>query len=552
MRVEARGMTFEVRAGGPEDGEPALLLHGFPQHGGEWDDVVPALHAAGLRTYAPDQRGYSPGARPAEVGAYRIPELVDDAAAVLDALGVDAAHVVGHDWGAVVAWGLAAARPERVRTLTAVSVPHPSAMGHALATDRRQQARSAYMVLFRRPGLAEKVLLAFDAAVLRRMLGEVGDAARVARYADPLRRPGALTATLNWYRAMSGADMKAVAPVAVPTTFVWSDRDVAIGRTAAEACARHVTGDYRFVVLPGVSHWIPDRAPGPLAAAILARTAVGSAPSGPRTPGSFGPARPHTRASLAAQFRDLGVRPGGVLLVHAGLRRLGFLCGGVEAVVLALRDVLGPDGTIVVPTHTPEKSDPAGWGNPPVREDWWPELRAEMPGFDPAVSPSRFMGAVAEQVRTWPGALRSDHPQVSFAALGPAAARIVADHRRADMLGEGSPLARLYDLDADVLLLGVDHGSNTSLHLAEYRWAAAPRTRLGAPVVTGDGGREWVWWDDVDLDESDFAELGRDLEATGAVRVGPVGDGTGRLMRQRAAVDFAVDWLARNRRTEEA
>ncbi|MGR6321504.1 alpha/beta hydrolase [Micromonospora soli] len=273
MRVDARGLTFEVRTGGPEGGEPVLLLHGFPQHGGEWDDVVPALHAAGLRTYALDQRGYSPGARPTAVEAYRIPELVADAAAVLDGLGVTSAHLVGHDWGAIVAWGLAAAHPERVRTLTAVSVPHPAAMGHALATDPQQKARSSYIALFRRPGKAEKVLLALRAATLRRMLGGVGDAARVARYADPMREPGTLTAALNWYRAMSGADMKAVGPVAVPTTFVWSDRDIAIGRTAAEACATHVVGDYRFVELSGVTHWIPDEAPGPLAEAILARVA---------------------------------------------------------------------------------------------------------------------------------------------------------------------------------------------------------------------------------------------------------------------------------------
>ncbi|MEV0214997.1 alpha/beta fold hydrolase [Micromonospora sp. NPDC050695] len=269
MRVDARGLMFEVRAGGPPDGEAVLLLHGFPQHSGEWDDVVPALHAAGLRTYALDQRGYSPDARPAAVDAYRIPELVADVVAVLDALGLDAVHLVGHDWGAVVAWAVAAAHPERVRTLTAVSVPHPAAMAHALATE--QKARSSYMALFRKPGTAERVLLAFHAAALRKMLGSVGDASRVARYADPMREPGALTAALNWYRAMSRSDLAGVGPVEVPTTYVWSDRDVAIGRTAAEACAANVTGDYRFVALPGVSHWIPDTAPGPLAEAILAR-----------------------------------------------------------------------------------------------------------------------------------------------------------------------------------------------------------------------------------------------------------------------------------------
>ncbi|MER5704016.1 alpha/beta hydrolase [Micromonospora sp. NPDC002296] len=272
MQVEARGLTFEVRTGGPADGEPVLLLHGFPQHGGEWDEVTPALHAAGLRTYAPDQRGYSPLARPGAVEAYRLPELVADAAALLDALGVDAAHVVGHDWGSIVAWGLAASHPDRVRTLTAVSVPHPAAMAHALATDTEQKARSSYIALFRKPGKAEKVLLALRAAALRKLLGGVGDAARVARYAEPMREPGALTAALNWYRAMSRADLAAVGPVPVPTAFVWSSRDIAIGRTAAEACAAHVTGDYRLVELPGVSHWIPDEAPGPLAETILART----------------------------------------------------------------------------------------------------------------------------------------------------------------------------------------------------------------------------------------------------------------------------------------
>ncbi|MEV2238860.1 alpha/beta fold hydrolase [Micromonospora sp. NPDC049891] len=271
MRIEARGLRFDVATGGPEQGDPVLLLHGFPQHSGEWDGVLPTLHAAGLRSYALNQRGYSPQARPAEVEAYRLGELVADAAAVLDALGVPAAHVVGHDWGAVVGWALAATHPDRVRTLTAVSVPHPAAMAYALTHDPQQKARSAYMLLFRQPGVAEKTLLALGAAGLRRLLRGVGDGARVAAYADPMREPGALTAALNWYRAMSKADLAAIGPVAVPTTFVWSDGDVAIGRVAAQACAAHVTGDFRFVELSGVTHWIPDETPTPLAEAIVAR-----------------------------------------------------------------------------------------------------------------------------------------------------------------------------------------------------------------------------------------------------------------------------------------
>jgi pimeloyl-ACP methyl ester carboxylesterase len=270
LRVDVRGLAFDVRDGGPEDGQPVLLLHGFPQHSGEWDAVVPALHAAGLRTYALDQRGYSPGARPDAVEDYRMAECVADAVAVLDALHVDAAHVIGHDWGALVAWHLAARHPDRVRTLTAISVPHPAAMSYAMSTDPDQRTRSAYISLFRQAGKAERVLLADDAAALRGILAGVGED-RVETYAEPMLAPGALTAALNWYRAMSREDMAATGAVTVPTTFVWSDGDVAVGRTAAEACARQVTGDYRLVALPGVTHWIPDEAPAALADAALAR-----------------------------------------------------------------------------------------------------------------------------------------------------------------------------------------------------------------------------------------------------------------------------------------
>jgi pimeloyl-ACP methyl ester carboxylesterase len=269
MRVEARGLAFEVAAGGPADGVPALLLHGFPQNSSEWDAVAPILHAGGLRTYAMDLRGYTPGARPDGVDAYRIGEYVADACAVLDALGVDRAHVVGHDCGAVVGWWLAHDRPERVRTFTAVSVPHPAAYAKALASDRDQQQRSAYLELFRTEGKAEEVLLRADAEPLRRMLTGVGDAAE--RYVAPLATPEALTGALNWYRGLSFKEMATLGPVNRPTTFVWSDEDAAVGRAAAQGCRDHVTADFHFVTLTGVSHWIPDEAPDALAGAILAR-----------------------------------------------------------------------------------------------------------------------------------------------------------------------------------------------------------------------------------------------------------------------------------------
>ena len=266
---------------------------------------------------------------------------------------------------------------------------------------------------------------------------------------------------------------------------------------------------------------------------------------------------PRTRTSLAADLRALGVRSGSVLIVHGSLKSLGWVCGGPVAVVQALLDVLGDSGTLVVPTHNPENSDPAGWQHPPVPESWWQIIRDETPGFDPALSPSRWMGLIAETVRTWPGALRSDHPHTSFAAFGPAAEQVVSGHRLDDMLGESSPLGRVNELDGDVLLLGVDHTSNTSLHLAEYRQPRPRRSRNGAAVLAAAGdanprGRAWVEWEDVDVDESDFGALGISLDDSGAVALGMVGSARCRLMRQRAAVDFAVGWIAAHREVPPA
>ncbi|MGC9669289.1 alpha/beta fold hydrolase [Planosporangium sp. 12N6] len=276
MQVAARGLAFEVTVGGPAGGTPVLLLHGFPQNGQMWRAMSPGLHAAGLRTIAPDQRGYSPGARPPDVAAYALGECVADAVAILDAFGVDRAHVVGHDWGAAVGWGLAARFPERVATLTALSVPHPRALGRALLTSLDQLRRSRYILFFRRAGRAEEVLLADGARRLRAIFAGSGlDAAGVDRYVAPLLAPGALTAALNWYRALRLFDRSGLPAVGVPTTYLWSDGDVAIGRVAARRCAREVTGEYDFVELPGLSHWVVDQAPEAVAAAVRGR--VGAA-----------------------------------------------------------------------------------------------------------------------------------------------------------------------------------------------------------------------------------------------------------------------------------
>jgi|SRR5579885_16488 aminoglycoside 3-N-acetyltransferase len=257
---------------------------------------------------------------------------------------------------------------------------------------------------------------------------------------------------------------------------------------------------------------------------------------------------PRTRASLAADLRALGIAPGMALIVHSSLSALGWVCGGPVAVVQALTDVLTLEGTLVMPTHTPDNSEPSYWQHPPVPEAWWQTIRETMPAFEPQTTPTRQMGRIVEVFRTWPGTLRSAHPQLSFAAWGRHAERVTAHHALADGMGDESPLARVYDLDGHVLLLGVGFANNTSFHLGEYRAPDAPRMTQGAAMME-DGQRVWKTYSEVDWDADPFAEIGAAFEATGAVTVGRVGSAEVRLFRQRPAVDFAQDWITRARKT---
>jgi pimeloyl-ACP methyl ester carboxylesterase len=268
MKVAARGLEFDVRVSGPEDGRPVVLLHGFPQHGRMWDGVTARLNAAGLRTYAPDQRGYSPGASPSDVDTYRMSEFTLDAVALLDALGLDQVDLVGHDWGSVVGWNVAGHHAERVRSYTAVAVPHPGAFYAARRIDD-QKSRSAYMLLFAMEGKAEDVLLANDAERLRGLFAPLAPGV-VETYVEPFLKPGALTTALNWYRRL-GRDEVPVATV--PITYVWGTEDPAVSPAAAHLCAEYVAPGvpYRFVPLVGISHWAPDQAPAAVAAAVLDR-----------------------------------------------------------------------------------------------------------------------------------------------------------------------------------------------------------------------------------------------------------------------------------------
>ena len=258
---------------------------------------------------------------------------------------------------------------------------------------------------------------------------------------------------------------------------------------------------------------------------------------------------PVTVESIGTDLRDLGVEPGGTVLVHGSLSSLGWVCGGAPAVVDALQRVVGADGTVVMPTHSAGNSEPSRWENPPVPEEWYEPIRETMPPYRPDVTPTRGMGAIAECFRSCPGVSRSDHPQHSFAAWGADDDFVTDGHSLDHSLGEESPLARVYDLGGDVLFLGTTHATNTSLHLAEYRADLDPGTETQGGAVLVDGEREWVEWTDLAFDDGDFPECGAafERERPDAVERGAVGVGDAALVAQRELIDFGVEWFEANR-----
>ena len=257
-------LVFDALAAGPADGRLVVLLHGFPQMPSMWRSQLKALADAGYRAVAPAQRGYSERARPEEVSEYHVDELVGDVAGFADALGADRFDLVGHDWGAIVGWHFAHRHADRLRSWTAVSVPHMAGVQKALSSGTSdQKQRSSYIEVFRAEGhVAERILLEDDAERLRRLLSFPGaDESFIEETVRAFEQPGRLTAALNWYRAMERPRFEGSPDVYVPTLFIGSTNDIAVSMDSIERCGDYVKGPFRCEILDGISHWVPDEAP---------------------------------------------------------------------------------------------------------------------------------------------------------------------------------------------------------------------------------------------------------------------------------------------------
>lgn len=255
------------------------------------------------------------------------------------------------------------------------------------------------------------------------------------------------------------------------------------------------------------------------------------------------------KEDIIRALKKVGVCPGQIIMVHTSLNSLGFVCGGPQVVIEALLECVGESGTIMMPAQSWKNLDPevgVHWEEP---EEWWPIIRDNWPAYDKAITPTNTMGAVAEMFRKWPGALRSDHPARSIAAYGKYAEYLTENHDLSNIFGYGSPIGKLYELDGYVLLIGVGYDKNTSLHLADAR-AEYPGKHFSTEhsAVMVNGKREWVAYQTLYVDGEDFEEIGAAFELQGKTSKEPLGNSSICLMRQRDVVDFAVEWIEKNRK----
>lgn len=257
---------------------------------------------------------------------------------------------------------------------------------------------------------------------------------------------------------------------------------------------------------------------------------------------------PNTKNSLKQDLKNLGIQEKAIIIMHSSLSSIGWTIGGPISVIKAMMEILTPKGTLIMPTFTGDNTEPSNWQNPPVPEKWWKIIRENMPEFEPMTTPTRGMGRIVETFRNFPKVYRSTHPISSFAAWGKYAKKITKSHDLNSDLGENSPLSRIYDLNGQILLLGVSHESNTSLHLAEYRCDyKGKKFTPNASAIKVKNGRKWVVWSELNHCIDDFEQLGQDYELTIQYKPKKVGLAETRLLSQRKMVDFAVKWIEENR-----
>ncbi|MFX1569836.1 MAG: aminoglycoside N(3)-acetyltransferase [Promethearchaeota archaeon] len=257
---------------------------------------------------------------------------------------------------------------------------------------------------------------------------------------------------------------------------------------------------------------------------------------------------PNTLSSLKNDFEALGIRSGQVIIMHSSLSAIGWIVGGPVSVIKAVMQLITSEGTLIMPTFSGDNTDPSNWENPPVPEKWWDTIRNEMPPYHPSITPTRGMGIIVDTFRKWPDVIRSNHPVSSFAAWGKHAEYITKNHELEADLGETSPLARIYQLNGKILLVGVSHENNSSLHLAEYRsHYPGKHYKLNGSAVLINQKRKWVEWKELNLNIDDFEQIGKDYESKIKYIPGKIGLAKARLLSQREMVDFAIDWFEKYR-----
>ena len=258
---------------------------------------------------------------------------------------------------------------------------------------------------------------------------------------------------------------------------------------------------------------------------------------------------PITQNRLVEDFRNLGLRARDIVIVHSSMSKIGWITGTSVAVVNALMKVLTPEGTLVMPTMTSDNTDPENWKNPPVPDEWKQIIRDNMPAYHPDFSTSRGMGRISVSFRNFPGVFRSSHPQSSFAAWGKYKEKICDRHDLTPCFGGNTPLEELYNLNAKILLLGVGHGNNTSLHYAECKASLdnIPLQKQGAALFD-NGKRVWVSFEDLDYNDEDFPQLGAEFEKEHPILKGKIGQADSKLLPMKELIDFAISWLEKNRK----